>query len=479
MSDPIIRLNVVVSLAILLVLATRGLVRRRAGAGAAYGLWLLVPLAAAASFLPAREVVVVAWEAVAPATTVQTAPVAAAAPGFDLYRLMAQVWAAGFIASLALLVWRHERFLRVMGRLVRLDGRLWRAEGHLGGPALVGVIWPRIVVPAGFDAAYSPEAREVMLAHERTHLRRGDNRINAAAALAGCLMWFNPLVHWAVRSMRIDQELACDEAVVRRHPASRRIYAAVLLKSQLANIDLPLGCYWPAGGAQPLNARLSMLAEPAKTVAARIIGYAVVAGLMAGAGAAAWASQPAKIELKRVAAGQFDIAQAAPRQTRPTPASPRFIVEPPPLRAGAAPYQPSADGPMSSAAAKSVAAEDCERALRLGISPPQYQTCLRDHPTRPPGTPAERAIAAGDCDTLLRLERAADFVRCEQAHGRYLDVDPENPPFVSQSFSGGPPVPVRPLPPLPSTDVETRPLQAAWAEPVQLPASADPSIEGN
>ena len=86
----------------------------------------------------------------------------------------------------------------------------------------------------------------MILAHENAHLRAGDARINAVAAAALCACWFNPLVHMAVYLMRLDQELACDAAVLDRFPRARRLYAEVLLKTQLAAQPLPFGCHWPA-----------------------------------------------------------------------------------------------------------------------------------------------------------------------------------------------------------------------------------------
>src|SRR5437773_11110746 len=55
----LLRINLVASVAILLVLLLRPLALRWLGAGIAYWLWLVVAVAAAASFLPPRERVVV------------------------------------------------------------------------------------------------------------------------------------------------------------------------------------------------------------------------------------------------------------------------------------------------------------------------------------------------------------------------------------------------------------------------------------
>ena len=47
-------------------------------------------------------------------------------------------------------------------------------------------------------------------------------------------LWFNPLIHLAAHLIRIDQEIACDETVVARHPGDRKAYAQALLKAQAA-----------------------------------------------------------------------------------------------------------------------------------------------------------------------------------------------------------------------------------------------------
>ncbi len=114
-------------------------------------------------------------------------------------------------------------------------------------------------------------------------------------AVIQCLNWFNPLVHLAARLMRVDQELACDEAVVNRFPNARRAYAEVLMKAQMAVLPLPLGCYWPSRSQHPLVERVAML-KRARVGRTRWRTGAVVLGcLWAGAGLAAWASQPAQV----------------------------------------------------------------------------------------------------------------------------------------------------------------------------------------
>src|SRR6476659_3340337 len=88
------------------------------------------------------------------------------------------------------------------------------AQAGKAGPAVLGFLRPRIVMPDGFQDHFTAQEQAAILAHERVHLARQDARINALAALLRCLCWFNPLIHLGSRWLRIDQELACDASVV-------------------------------------------------------------------------------------------------------------------------------------------------------------------------------------------------------------------------------------------------------------------------
>jgi beta-lactamase regulating signal transducer with metallopeptidase domain len=127
-----------------------------------------------------------------------------------------------------------------------------------GGPAVVGLIAPRVILPAD-DGSYTPQERELIRAHEREHVARKDPRAAAVVALFQCLCWFNPFAHLAAYLLRLDQELACDAAVVMNRPGTRALYARTLLKTQLATQPLPFGCYWPARSRHPLELRVEML----------------------------------------------------------------------------------------------------------------------------------------------------------------------------------------------------------------------------
>lgn len=328
----VLRANLVLGAAILLILALRPVVTRRFGAQTTYLLWAMAPLAVLASLLPARRAVVEADSALGVAVaerseaapfTVEALlpdPVRTIAPTFDPEPWLFGAWLAGAVVSLGVLAWRQARFRRSLGALTP-DGRIYRAEAHGVGPAVVGVIFPRIVTPADFEHRFDADERRLVLAHEETHFRRGDPLVNAAVAAVRCLAWFNPLVHVAAHYLRMDQELACDAAVIGRFPGSRRTYAEAMLKTQLAPLSAPLACYWPGRTARPMKQRIALLKAPVATRQRLLGGAAAVAGLSLCSGAIAWAAQPARLETSpgappsgpiAYAPGLIDIATGAP-----------------------------------------------------------------------------------------------------------------------------------------------------------------------
>lgn len=290
------RANVAAAVAVAVVLALRAPVRKAFGARAAYGLWLLPLLAAGAALVPHPQVATPIAPLVLSATAAADAFVAGApqaASGPDLMSLLFAGWTLGAVLMAGLLLRRQLAFTGSLGRLQPLGGRLFRAERAGVGPAVVGVLFPRIVAPADFETLYRADERDLILAHETAHLKAGDAAVNALVCAAQCVGWFNPLAHVAARLLRVDQELACDATVIGAFPRERRTYAELLLKTQLFTQPLPLGCHWPAGAEHPLKERIAMLKSPLPAPMRRALGLACVAGLSLAGAAAAWAAQPA------------------------------------------------------------------------------------------------------------------------------------------------------------------------------------------
>lgn len=234
------------SVAVLLVAALRPLLRR-AGAGALYAAWLLVPalLLTPALPRPTTEPLRLVLAAAGPA-----APAAAAA--------LPAPQAGGAAVALALWLAGTAGVLLVQGRrqwrLARLGARLPAGSS----PALVGLLRPRVALPADFEQRFDPAQRALILAHEQVHRDRFDNLWNLIACALTAMHWWNPLAWWAARRLQADQELACDATVLAAHPAARADYTRALLAAHdLHHLGAPLASRW--GTAHPLVERIAML----------------------------------------------------------------------------------------------------------------------------------------------------------------------------------------------------------------------------
>lgn len=288
----ILRINIALAIAIIVVLQLRVPARRFFGARVAYSLWLMPLVAAAMCFVPGRVERMVLPESDTPIPAYAGVADIVAQPDYLLW-----AWAGGALLSLAILALRQFRFTQALGKLSAredLGAGVHAAESRTHGPAVVGVLKPMIVTPSDFDARFDEEERRIVLAHERAHLAQGDPWINAIALVVQCLSWFNPLVHIAVRALRVDQELACDATVLAQAEGVRRRYAEAMLKTHIATA-VPIGCAWPPSDLSSFKERIAMLKRTLPSRTQTLAGVSVIAIATAAAAAAAWAAQPTRV----------------------------------------------------------------------------------------------------------------------------------------------------------------------------------------
>lgn len=151
------------------------------------------------------------------------------------WHILAAVWLAGVLV-LAL------RGLAGYWRLRRSVALACKApDGCYGGacvaaPFTLGILRPRIYLPDSLRGA----ARQAVLLHEQTHIRRGDPLTKPLFYAAVCLHWFNPLAWLAFRGFERDMEAACDEAAVQDRPLPERsAYCETLLQFAVQGQRVP------------------------------------------------------------------------------------------------------------------------------------------------------------------------------------------------------------------------------------------------
>ncbi|HET9356423.1 MAG TPA: M56 family metallopeptidase [Sphingomicrobium sp.] len=299
---------VATTLLMTLVLLVREPVRRRFGAGVAYGLWLIPAARLAMPTLTTtveRQVPAIEPAALA-MTSASFAPTPAAPVDMSLVEQLGgwdsialALWIAGSGAMLVrtLLVYRRQRraVLDDSVQLARLDGIRIVRSGAVGGPLAFGIFDRVIAVPIDFDERFAAHQRRLALDHELAHHRCGDIIANHLAYGLLCAMWFNPLAWLSHAAFRFDQEAACDARVLEKANADdRAAYGQAIAKAASGRALLFAGAL---DRPTTLQRRLgAMLTTPDST--SRITGKALIAAaaVIALPLTASWATRYVDVE---------------------------------------------------------------------------------------------------------------------------------------------------------------------------------------
>ncbi|MCX6953665.1 MAG: hypothetical protein NTV51_16060 [Verrucomicrobia bacterium] len=144
------------------------------------------------------------------------------------------IWMIGFVSALVPAI-AGLISLRRLQRHSRIEtsGPLWAALRQLSAdlglalpirlltsasrsmPMTWGLRQPLILLPAE-AAGWSPDRQRMVLLHELAHIQRRDFASTLLVRFVCALYWFNPLVWLAARRLRLEQERACDDLVLRR-----------------------------------------------------------------------------------------------------------------------------------------------------------------------------------------------------------------------------------------------------------------------
>ena len=195
----------------------------------------------------------------------------------DITDILLTLWLAGVISCI---LWQGIGYYRLICSLKGTSQPVERADLHTilqeqcadlvidreiplrvssaaDCPMLAGFIHPTLYLP---DERISRTDAAFIFRHELTHYKHGDLWLKLLLLAARCLHWFNPLVHLIARFAQEDIEAACDDAVVRGHDgAYRRAYGETILRSAIAQ-------------AQKRKALVSCFGDDKKTLMRRFEG---------------------------------------------------------------------------------------------------------------------------------------------------------------------------------------------------------------
>jgi beta-lactamase regulating signal transducer with metallopeptidase domain len=104
-------------------------------------------------------------------------------------------------------------------------------NSHVQSPAIMGLFQPTLLLPADVRQKFDATELRFIFLHDLAHLKRGDVIVQGLIALLQILHWFNPVLWFAFRRMRIDREPATDALVLSRTgEAEKERYGLMLIK---------------------------------------------------------------------------------------------------------------------------------------------------------------------------------------------------------------------------------------------------------
>jgi len=302
---------------------------------------LMLPQAQQLHMLPVFDVDLSPATAAAPALLAQAASASSAlAEPRAWLAWAAWTWALVYTGGLLWMLARLFHGQRALARLLRAGARL-PSDAALPftievdapiSPMLVGPFRPRLLLPLALRTI-DPLQRELIVAHELTHWRRGDLWWIAACALLQAVCWFNPAMRLLRARLVWAQELGCDRDVLRGRPQiQRKAYAAALVAQLRLQYQAAPANALAFGGVEPdtLAARVALIRSPGSdrhAARARCAGLAALA-LVFGANLAlqpalAWDAAPETLDctLMLDAATGAVLVEEGRCDVRTTPAS--------------------------------------------------------------------------------------------------------------------------------------------------------------
>lgn len=98
-------------------------------------------------------------------------------------------------------------------------------------PSTIGVLRPKIIIPALMWKEYDQKELQTILLHEKTHIRLGHLLFYFLWDVLRVLLWVNPLLSIGTKFLREDMEEICDWATMQRSRQKAYSYGQLLLKS--------------------------------------------------------------------------------------------------------------------------------------------------------------------------------------------------------------------------------------------------------
>ena len=277
MIDWLIAQQGVLSLALGLLIICEHFFTNKIGVSLSYKLWALVPACLIVNNLPMSLVSI-------PSNTF-TRYVVGVKPtlGTDHFATWLTLWAIGVtIITTYVLVHHFATWTSISKRHALHTNAYYSSKAPM--PMLFGFIKPKVLIPFSFKSTFSVKQQALVLEHENVHRKHCDHLWNTLALIIAILFWFNPLVWLALKSFRINQELACDNAVLKDKTDKEKLtYAKALVQcaEHCSNaLHRTMGLYPTFGEKRTMIKRLNAIKQPIQSSKVLAAGMLSIAALL-------------------------------------------------------------------------------------------------------------------------------------------------------------------------------------------------------
>ena len=135
-----------------------------------------------------------------------------------------------------------------------------RISDEAPGASALGLGRPVILLPRAWVNALSDEDLDQIVMHEHAHLARHDDWLRLLQSVIASLAGLHPAVRFALHRIDIEREAACDDCVVSRTGAARRLAACL--------VNAATQCVANAGACSP--AMIPAAVRSARTLRVRV-----------------------------------------------------------------------------------------------------------------------------------------------------------------------------------------------------------------
>ena len=276
MIDWIVAQQGILSVVLVLLMVCEHFFTHKIGASLTYKLWALIPGCLIVNNLPMSLVNMPSNSftryVVGVKPTIETAE----------FETVLFIWLTGASVITAYVLMHHIKIWASIGKQRAIHTNAYYSN-KTTTPMLFGFISPKVLIPFSFKSVFSTKQQALVLEHENIHRKHHDHLWNMSALIIAIVFWFNPLVWLALKSFRINQELACDHAVLKDKTDNEKlIYAKALVQCAEHGsnaLHVTRGLYPTFGEKRTMIKRLNAIKQPIrnnKVLAAGVLSIAAM-----------------------------------------------------------------------------------------------------------------------------------------------------------------------------------------------------------